>query len=260
MTAELEVTLTGAVLAPLTWTATSEEVLTVFWAAIPVALLAPELAVVTPSGAVVPVVWVGASATLRPVLALAALASAIELECWLVTVSEPLPPPTEPAFNCALSVVVCAWPAAPVAAPLEASTADCGLTVTGVLRGAVRDVVLGEVSDAAGALVVDVAEALGDGLGEGLGEAPGAAAAAFNVVAADGLADGLAEGTGVTGVADVDAALEVMAAEAAGATLGAVLELGALVLDCDAVLLVGAVVRGTVVLAVETCGAALLLF
>jgi hypothetical protein len=81
VTAEFEVTFTGAVLAPLTWTATSEEVLTVFWAAMPVAVLAPELAVVTPCDGVLAVVWVGASATLRPVLALAALASSIVLEC-----------------------------------------------------------------------------------------------------------------------------------------------------------------------------------
>ena len=91
--------MTGAVLAPPTCTATSEVVLTLFWAAIPVAVLAPELALVTPCGGTPLLVWVGARATLNPLAALAALASLIELECWLLTVSGAGPPPTVPAFN-----------------------------------------------------------------------------------------------------------------------------------------------------------------
>ena len=66
---------------------------------------------------------VGARATETPEPALAALPSAMLLECELATVTGPGPPATDAAPICVLPSVVSTWPASAVESPLPASTA-----------------------------------------------------------------------------------------------------------------------------------------
>jgi hypothetical protein len=100
---------------------------TSFEAVTPVAALLPEFAVVTPPATAPPLVGVGASATLTPERAVAALVSITVLECWLSTVSTPGPLPTTPALSCVLLVFVSARPASASVLPLAAFVAASGV-------------------------------------------------------------------------------------------------------------------------------------
>jgi hypothetical protein len=81
LTVELDVRSTLESFSPTTRTPPIVVFETVFWAVSPVALVLPDAAVVMPAGAGVPGPRVGASATLIPDCALAALESTIVLLC-----------------------------------------------------------------------------------------------------------------------------------------------------------------------------------
>jgi hypothetical protein len=134
-TVDADTALTLALFAPSTRTAPADVLETVFCASSPVADVFPELAVVRPVGTGVPGSTVGASATDRPDWALALLVSVTLLECALATTSEPLPPLALPANNWVFVVADCACPAAAVALPLSALTADSGVAAAALDDG-----------------------------------------------------------------------------------------------------------------------------